>query len=65
MERRPSLTGILVKPAGADCDLRCKYCFYLDKKALYPKGPRLCASYKQLFEHADQPLRRLAMDFMK
>lgn len=28
--------SLLVKPASADCNLRCAYCFYLDKCALYP-----------------------------
>ena len=36
----PPITGILVKPAGADCNLRCRYCFYLDKKSLYPQSRR-------------------------
>lgn len=27
---------ILVKPAGPDCNLRCGYCFYLEKNALFP-----------------------------
>lgn len=26
---------IFVKPVGALCNLRCKYCYYLDKKSLY------------------------------
>lgn len=26
---------LLVKPASADCNLKCSYCFYLDKKDLY------------------------------
>jgi len=26
---------LLVKPASADCNLRCKYCFYLEKSHLY------------------------------
>lgn len=26
---------ILVKPAGPDCNLQCRYCFYLDKKELF------------------------------
>lgn len=29
--------SLLVKPASADCNLRCEYCFYLEKKALYPE----------------------------
>lgn len=31
------LTGVLVKPAGADCNLNCSYCFYKDKGKLYPE----------------------------
>jgi uncharacterized protein len=27
---------IFVKPVGALCNLRCKYCYYLDKKNLHP-----------------------------
>jgi len=26
---------IFAKPVGADCNLRCDYCYYLDKKVLY------------------------------
>ncbi len=29
---------LLVKPTGAICNLRCHYCFYLDKERLYPGG---------------------------
>jgi uncharacterized protein len=29
---------ILLKPAGSACNLRCTYCYYLDKKDLYPQG---------------------------
>jgi len=32
--------SLLVKPASADCNLRCKYCFYLDRAELYPEAPR-------------------------
>lgn len=27
---------LLVKPAGPDCNLACRYCFYTPKKALFP-----------------------------
>lgn len=27
---------LIVKPAGADCNLRCGYCFFLEKASLYP-----------------------------
>ncbi|MGM0376804.1 MAG: anaerobic sulfatase maturase [Bacteroidota bacterium] len=30
------LDSVLVKPAGPDCNLGCKYCFYLEKAGLYP-----------------------------
>jgi uncharacterized protein len=29
--------SLLVKPASADCNLRCTYCFYLGRSALYPE----------------------------
>jgi len=32
--------SLLIKPAGADCNLRCAYCFYLEKKSLYPGDAR-------------------------
>ena len=31
---------LLIKPVGADCNLRCDYCFYLRAGALYPDGKR-------------------------
>jgi uncharacterized protein len=32
------LESVLVKPAGPDCNLGCKYCFYLEKSELYPEA---------------------------
>ncbi|MCX7935700.1 MAG: anaerobic sulfatase maturase, partial [Planctomycetota bacterium] len=32
--------SLLIKPAGADCNLRCEYCFYCDRGALYPEVPQ-------------------------
>lgn len=29
--------SLLIKPASADCNLRCDYCFYLDHVSLYPE----------------------------
>jgi uncharacterized protein len=29
--------SVLIKPASADCNLRCTYCFYLDRSELYPE----------------------------
>ncbi len=28
---------VLAKPAGATCNLNCKYCYYLEKQQLYPR----------------------------
>ena len=30
---------VMLKPAGARCNLRCKYCYYLEKSALYEAKP--------------------------
>ncbi len=35
MSKYKPLESILVKPAGPDCNLGCKYCFYLEKKDLF------------------------------
>ena len=37
---RPLIGSLLIKPAGADCNLACGYCFYRDKARLYPHTPR-------------------------
>jgi uncharacterized protein len=34
------LNGLLVKPAGADCNMACDYCFYSGKKSLYPDAEK-------------------------
>jgi uncharacterized protein len=33
---------VFAKPAGAVCNLDCKYCYYLKKEHLYPKGESFC-----------------------
>ena len=30
---------VFAKPAGAACNLRCRYCYYLGKESLYPDRP--------------------------
>lgn len=32
------LTYILVKPAGPECNMACGYCFYLEKKQIFPRS---------------------------
>ncbi|MBF0239322.1 MAG: anaerobic sulfatase maturase [SAR324 cluster bacterium] len=34
----PELRSILIKPMGSFCNIKCDYCFYLDKHSLYPGG---------------------------
>ena len=38
METFPKLPAfhLMAKPCGPQCNLACRYCFYLPKKALYP-----------------------------
>ncbi|MCA1809748.1 MAG: anaerobic sulfatase maturase [Kiritimatiellia bacterium] len=38
-DTQPVSFSLLIKPAGADCNLRCAYCFYLDRAGLYPATP--------------------------
>lgn len=40
--------SLLIKPASADCNLRCSYCFYLDKSALYPESKKHRMSFEVL-----------------
>ena len=49
--RRPNAFGIMVKPAGPVCNLKCTYCYYLEKKNLYPgrKDFRLSEDKLELF----------------
>ncbi len=35
---RPQGLHIMAKPNGPLCNLRCEYCFYTEKEALFPKG---------------------------
>ncbi|MHB1191375.1 MAG: anaerobic sulfatase maturase [Armatimonadota bacterium] len=44
-----------MKPASADCNLRCEYCFYLEKSALYPEGAH---------RMSDEVLERLVSGYM-
>jgi uncharacterized protein len=52
---------LLAKPAGAACNLGCKYCFFLSKENLYPRESPLMddatldAYLRQLFESSPGP----------
>jgi len=48
--------SLLIKPASADCNLRCAYCFYLDRKELYPQTSR--------HRMSDEVLERMISTYM-
>jgi uncharacterized protein len=48
--------SLLIKPASADCNLRCSYCFYLPKAGLYPEESR--------HRMSDEVLRELIRGYM-
>lgn len=58
------LNSLIVKPVGAFCNLRCDYCFYLEKHNLYPEErtvsvmPEETAAelIRQTFRHSESPL---------
>ncbi|MFO7560155.1 MAG: anaerobic sulfatase maturase [Desulfobacterales bacterium] len=52
------LTNILVKPAGPDCNMRCGYCFYNCKTALFPESSRHRMSDSVLDEMIKQLMRK-------
>ena len=60
---RPSGFHVITKPIGPICNLRCAYCFYIEKTALYPDAESwrmtdetLAAFVRQYFEA--QPPKR-------
>lgn len=49
--------SLLVKPAGADCNLACTYCFYLKKQGLYPD--------RNVHRMSDEVLEQLIAGYMQ
>jgi serine-type anaerobic sulfatase-maturating enzyme len=49
--------SLLIKPASADCNLNCEYCFYLKKCELYPE--------RQRHRMSDDVLERLIQSYME
>lgn len=48
--------SLLIKPASADCNLRCPYCFYLSRSLLYPESAR--------HRMSDEVLEKLISSYM-
>lgn len=44
---------VMLKPVGAACNLRCRYCYFLEKKNLYGKedGPLMTEGLLEAFTH--------------
>ena len=56
---RPNAFHVMLKPAGPSCNLNCTYCYYLEKKKLYPGSKELKMS-DDLLEEFYQAIYRSA-----
>ncbi|MDR1717796.1 MAG: anaerobic sulfatase-maturation protein [Prevotella sp.] len=52
---------VMLKPVGAICNLRCKYCYYLEKKDLYPDSKNYIMSDDLLESFIEQYLNAQTM----
>ncbi|GAB6011176.1 anaerobic sulfatase-maturation protein [Viscerimonas tarda] len=52
---------VMLKPVGALCNLRCKYCYYLDKRELYPDERKFVMTDDTLEEFTRQYLESQTM----
>lgn len=52
---------VMLKPAASACNLRCRYCYYLDKRHLSPQGPQPM-SYATLEEFTRQYIEAQTSD---
>lgn len=49
--------SLLIKPASADCNMNCRYCFYLKRSSLYPD--------KKIHRMSEETLENLVSSYMK
>jgi uncharacterized protein len=52
--KRPNAFHVMLKPAGPSCNLDCTYCYYLEKKKLYPGKKEFKMSEELLEEFTKQ-----------
>jgi serine-type anaerobic sulfatase-maturating enzyme len=57
-KQKKSLQSVLIKPAGPDCNLRCGYCFYIEKAQLFPESKTHRMSLETLEELIRQVMRQ-------
>ncbi|MDD2892746.1 MAG: anaerobic sulfatase maturase [Halothiobacillaceae bacterium] len=50
---RPGI-HVLAKPIGSVCDIKCDYCFYLEKRELYASGEQFKMSQEVLARYIEQ-----------
>ncbi len=55
--KKKVMDSVLVKPAGADCNMACTYCFYLEKSHLFPELIKRRMSEDVLEEMIKQVMR--------
>jgi uncharacterized protein len=55
--KRPNAFHVMLKPAGPSCNLNCTYCYYLEKKKLYPG--------KRDFKMSDELLDEFTKQFIE
>jgi uncharacterized protein len=51
---RPHAFHVMIKPAGPSCNLSCAYCYYLEKKKLYPSKDEFRMSDELLEDYTRQ-----------
>ena len=52
---------IMIKPIGSACNLRCKYCYYLEKKDLYPEAKNFVMTDQVLEDFIEQYMNSQTM----
>lgn len=56
-DRPPAGLHVLAKPIGSICDIACDYCFYLEKRELYPRGQSFKMPDEVLATYIEQYVR--------
>ena len=52
---------VMLKPVGAICNLRCNYCYYLEKKELYPEDKNFTMSDRLLEKFIEEYINSQSM----
>jgi len=53
---------VMLKPVGAVCNLRCRYCYYIEKKNLYPQSTTYVMNEEVLERFIEQYLHSQTMN---